>query len=85
MSLYAAITTIGLMLLVTGFALLVLRAYGRIGPHRDIAEHWSVRSPEAQEQARHVAAQVQALRVEAGVIRRDYRPPARKEVNGAQG
>lgn len=74
----AAITTIGLILLVAGVALLVLRAIGRTGPHRDI-EAWSVRSPDARSEQKRVAAQVQALRVEAGIVRRDYQPPVRQE------
>ena len=45
-----------LALLVAGLVYLVLRAIGKVGPHRDI-EAWSVRSPDAVSEDRRVAAQ----------------------------
>ncbi len=72
------VLALGCVLLLGATALLVLRATGRIGPHRDI-EAWSVRSPDAVSEDRRVAAQIQALRVEAGIVRKDYQPPRRRE------
>lgn len=63
---------------VAGLAVILLRSSGRIGPSADI-EAWSVRSPDAQRERAVVAARLRALRIEADVLARTYRAPARKE------
>lgn len=63
---------------VAASVVIVLRAYGRIGPTAD-AEDWSVRGDAARRERAAVAARLRALRVEADVLTRTYHAPPRKE------